>query len=136
MVKKKWALIAKCGNFRHWAGNIDTVIDWSQGARNHYRADHVARIAPEYIWFRKGVCWNHIASGNLFAARYIDENMLFETAAPAIFFDDEDVLYYVIGYLNSPVSGLALRFINPTISTNVGDITSQPLIIDNVKKKT
>ncbi len=62
--------------------------------------------------------------------------MLFETAAPAIFFDDEDVLYYVIGYLNSPVSGLALRFINPTISTNVGDITSQPLIIDNVKKKT
>lgn len=133
--EKKWALIAKGGNFRRWAGNIDTVIDWSQGARNHYRADHVARIAPEYIWFRKGVCWNHITSGNLFAARYIDENMLFETAAPAIFFDDEDVLYYVIGYLNSPVSGLALRFINPTISTNVGDITSQPLIIDNVKKE-
>lgn len=133
--EKKWALIAKGGNFRRWAGNIDTVIDWSQGARNHYRADHVARIAPEYIWFRKGVCWNHITSGNLFAARYIDENMLFETAAPAIFFDDEDVLYYVIGYLNSPVSGLALRFINPTISTNIGDITSQPLIIDNVKKE-
>lgn len=133
--EKKWALIAKGGNFRRWAGNIDTVIDWSQGARNHYRADHVARIAPEYIWFRKGVCWNHITSGNLFAARYIDENMLFETAAPAIFFDDEDVLYYVIGYLNSPVSGLALRFINPTISTNVGDITSQPLIIDNIKKE-
>ena len=131
---KKWALIAKGGYFRRWAGNIDTVIDWSQTAREHYKSDHVARIAPEYIWFRKGVCWNHITSGNLFAARYIDENMLFETAAPAIFFEDEEMLFYVIGYLNSPVSGLALRFINPTISTNVGDITSQPLIYEDKKK--
>ena len=133
---KKWALIAKGGNFRRWAGNIDTVIDWSETARAHYRKDHVARIAPEYIWFRKGVCWNHVTSGTLFAARYIDETMLFETAAPAIFFNDEDTLFYVIGYLNSPFSGLALRFINPTISTNVGDITSQPLIIDLERKST
>ncbi len=128
--KKKWVLIAKGGNFRRWSGNIDTVIDWSPSSRKHYKEDHVARIAPEYIWLRKGVCWNHITSGSLFAARYITENMLFETAAPAVFFDDEKILFYVIGYLNSPVSGLALRFINPTISTNVGDITSQPLIID------
>ena len=132
----KWAIIAKGGNFRRWAGNVDTIIDWSQTARLHYKSDHVARIAPEYIWFRKGVCWNHITSGNLFAARFIDENMLFETAAPAIFFDDDELLFYVIGYLNSPVSGLALRFINPTISTNVGDITSQPLIYDLKKKDT
>ena len=109
----KWAIIAKGGNFRRWAGNVDTIIDWSQTARLHYKSDHVARIAPEYIWFRKGVCWNHITSGNLFAARFIDENMLFETAAPAIFFDDDELLFYVIGYLNSPVSGLALRFITP-----------------------
>ena len=126
---EKWAYIAKGGNFRRWAGNIDTVINWSDKARQHYRKDHVARIAPEYIWFRRGVCWNHITSNSLFAARYIDENMLFETAAPAVFFDDEDLLYYIIGYLNTPCANIILKLINPTMCTNVGDITSQPLII-------
>lgn len=131
---KKWALIAKGGNFRRWAGNIDTIIDWSDSARIHYRKDHVARIAPEYIWFRKGVCWNHITSGSLFAARYIDENMLFETAAPAVFFDSDNVLFYILGFLNTPISGLMLKFINPTISTNVGDITAQPIIFDKSRE--
>ena len=126
---EKWSYIAKGGNFRRWAGNIDTVINWSDKARQHYRKDHVARIAPEYIWFRRGVCWNHITSNSLFAARYIDENMLFETAAPAVFFDDEDLLYYIIGYLNTPCANIILKLINPTMCTNVGDITSQPLII-------
>ena len=132
--EKKWVLIAKGGNFRRWAGNVDTLIDWSEEARLHYKEDHVARISPQYIWFRKGVCWNHVTSGTLFAARFIDESMLFETAAPAIFFDEEDKLYYIIAYLNSPFSSLALRFINPTISTNVGDITSQPIIFSKQHK--
>ena len=46
---KHWALHAKGGPFRRWYGNIDTLIDWSDSARDHYRKDHVARIAPEYI---------------------------------------------------------------------------------------
>ena len=123
---KKWALIAKGGKVRKWAGNIDTVVDWSNDARRHYRRDKVARIAPEYIWFRKGICWNHIG-GNIFAARYLDNNSLFETAAPSIFFEDNDRMWYVLGYLNSCVSNELIHFINPTLSTNVGDVTIQPL---------
>lgn len=131
---KKWALIAKGGLYRKWAGNIDTVIDWSEIARKHYREDHVARIAPEYIWFRKGVSWNHIGS-RVFAARYLREDCLFETAAPSIFFDDDDKLLYIIGYLNSIISNEVLKFINPTLSTNVGDITIQPIIFDETSFK-
>ena len=126
---KKWALIAKGGLYRKWAGNIDTVIDWSIDARRHYREDHVARIAPEYIWFRKGVSWNHIGS-RVFAARYLREDCLFETAAPSVFFEDDEKLLYIIGYLNSVISNEVLKFINPTLSTNVGDITIQPIAFD------
>lgn len=124
---KKWALIAKGGPFRRWYGNINYVIDWSEKARKHYREDHVARIAPEYIWFREGVSWNHIG-GTLFAARYLPDDTLFETAAPSIFFEDSHKLMYIIGFLNSTISNEILKFINPTLSTNVGDITSQPII--------
>lgn len=131
---KKWAMIAKGGRVRKWAGNIDTLIDWSETARTHYRKDRVARIAPEYIWFREGICWNHIG-GNIFAARYLDNNTLFETAAPSIFFEDIEKMWYVLGYLNSCISNELIHFINPTLSTNVGDITIQPLVEDSSKQK-
>ena len=127
---KRWTLIAKGGPYRKWYGNINYVIDWSESARKHYREDHVARIAPEYIWFREGVSWNHIG-GSIFAARFLPDNALFETAAPSIFFDDEGKLMYIIGFLNSVISNDILKFINPTLSTNVGDITSQPIIFSN-----
>ena len=131
----KWAFIAKGGTFRKWAGNIDTIINWSDSAREFYRKDHVARIAPEYIWFRKGVCWNHITSGN-FAARYLDDNCLFETAANAIFFNDENILYCIIGYLNTLIAGKIIKVINPTLNTNVRDVTMQtihPKCLENNK---
>ena len=124
----KWAFIAKGGNFRRWYGNIEYVIDWSDSARLHYRKDHVARIAPEYIWFREGVSWNHVTSIERFAARFLPSNMLFETAAPSVFFDDRGTLMWVIGYLNSIVSEKILKLVNPTMCTNVGDVTIQPMI--------
>lgn len=34
---------------------------------------------------------------------------------------------YTIGYLNSTISNQILKFVYPTLSTNVGDITVQPL---------
>lgn len=133
--ENKWAFIAKGGNFRRWYGNIEYVIDWSEIARQHYRKDHVARIAPEYIWFREGVSWNHVTSIEHFAARYLPSDMLFETAAPSIFFEDNDMLMWVIGYLNTIVSEKILKLINPTMCTNVGDITIQPLLYGNDKLK-
>lgn len=124
---KKWVLHAKGGSFRRWYGNVDTVIDWSEQARKHYREDHVARIAPEYIWFRKGVCWTLISSSVLHGFRLLDDNSTFNLAAPSVFFDDENMLYYLIGYLNSKVSESIITLLNPTINTNISDITSQPI---------
>ena len=128
----KWVFIAKGGNFRRWYGNIEYVIDWSDSARLHYRKDHVARIAPEYIWFREGVSWNHVTSIERFAARFLPSNMLFETAAPSVFFDDRRTLMWVIGYLNSIVSKKILKLVNPTMCTNVGDVSIQPMIRSNM----
>ena len=94
---RKWVLHAKGGPFRRWYGNIDTVIDWSESARQHYKADHVARIAPEYIWFRKGICWTLISSSSLHGFRLLDDNSTFNLAAPSVFFNDDNLMYYVLG---------------------------------------
>ena len=124
---KRWVLHAKGGAFRRWYGNIDTLIDWSDSAREHYRSDHVARIAPEYIWFRRGICWTLISSNKLHGFRLLQENSTFNLAAPSIFFDDDRMMLYVLGYLNSKFSQEIIALLNPTLNTNISDITSQPL---------
>ena len=124
---KHWVLHAKGGPFRRWYGNVDTLIDWSDSARAHYRADRVARIAPEYIWFRKGICWTLISSNKLHGFRLLDDNSTFNLAAPSVFFSDERMMIYILGYLNSKFSQEIIALLNPTLNTNIGDITTQPL---------
>ena len=124
---KHWVLHAKGGSFRRWYGNIDTLIDWSDSAREHYRKDCVARIAPEYIWFRNGICWTLISSNKLHGFRLLQDNSTFNLAAPSVFFDDDRMMLYILGYLNSKISQEIIALLNPTLNTNISDITSQPL---------
>lgn len=127
----KWVIHVKGGGYRKWYGNIDTVINWSPEARNHYRKDHVARIAPEYVWFRKGVSWTLIA--DKLSVRYLPETATFNLASPSIFFDDTSMITPIIGYLNSKIAQQVIRVVNPTINTNIGDICMQP--VDYLKMK-
>lgn len=133
--ENKWVIHLKGGSYRRWYGNIDTLIDWSEPARNHYKKDRVARIAPEYIWFRKGLSWTLISSSDKFGVRFLPDYATFNLAAPSIFFDDDDELYYVLGFLNTVISEKIMRALNPTLNTNISDITSQPLIVDEKYKK-
>lgn len=126
----KWILHAKGGSFRRWFGNVDTLIDWSDEARKHYREDHVARIAPEYIWFRKGICWTLISSSKMHGFRLLGDNSTFNLAAPSVFFDNEETLLYVLGFLNTKFSGEIISLLNPTLNTNISDIISQPLCLN------
>lgn len=124
---KHWILHAKGGSFRRWYGNIDTLIDWSDSAREHYRKDRVARIAPEYICFRNGICWTLISSNKLHGFRLLQDNSTFNLAAPSVFFNDDRMMFYILGYLNSKFSQEIIALLNPTLNTNISDITSQPL---------
>ncbi len=123
---KKWVIHAKGGGFRRWSGNIDVVIDWSDEAREHYRRDHVARIAPEYIWYKQGICWTLISGSKKYGFRLLEEGTTFNLAAPAIFIEDERKMYYVMGYLNTSVAEEIIHLVNPTINTNISDIIIQP----------
>lgn len=134
-MNKKWVFHVKGGSFRRWYGNIDFLIDWSEAAREHYKKDKVARIAPKYIWFRKGISWNLITSYERFAVRLLRETDTFNLAAPSIFFNDDDLNTYVLGFLNSKVAEMGIKMINPTLNTNIGDIMAQPLLFNKEKSQ-
>lgn len=126
--EKKWVFHPKGGSHRKWYGNIDTLIDWSNEARAHYRKDKVARILPEYLWFKEGVCWNLINAKGQKSFRYVDDDSIFNLAAPTLFPQSKEDVFYLLGLLNTKVAPLFTSIYNPTINNNVSDIQNIPYL--------
>jgi len=126
-VDNKWVKHPKGGGFRRWYGNVDNLIDWSETARKHYRSDRVARILPEYLWWKKGFCWTLITTGKQ-SFRIVSNDEIFNLAAPTLFPKNEADLFLLLGLVNTPITEYITKLMNPTINMNVGEIQSIPLV--------
>lgn len=129
---KKWVPMAKGGPFRRWYGNIIDVVQWDEEARKAYKENPVARIQDEYLWYREGITWNLISSNGT-GFRYLQDNALFNKAAPTIIIKEEKIsnLYYILGFLNTKVVVNILKLLNPTFNTNIAEVINLPLRIVN-----
>lgn len=127
---RKWALHAKGGEFRRWYGNIDTVVKFDPITIQHYKRDKIARFPKDEILFRRGITWTLVSMNPLFGVRELGENLTFNKAAATILFNDETIIDYVLGFLNSKVSQALLRIMNPTMNNNIKDILNMPFIKD------
>ena len=132
--RTKWVLHAKGGEYRRWYGNIDTVVSWSPESIEHYKKDPIARFPKEHILFRKGITWSLISSSDMFGMRLLTPDTTFNKAAATILFNDETLIPYVLGFLNSVVARVILNMLNPTLNTNIKDILALPIIIDEENK--
>jgi len=136
----KWIFYAKGGYFRKWYGNTEHIIDWSAESRTFYRRDHIARLIPEYMWFRKGISWSLISSGENVGFRILKENSTFDVTGSSIFFNEINIKYfdYFLGFLNTKIVSNLFKISNPTVSLQVKDIRSLPIIFpesQEVKQK-
>jgi len=121
-----WIPYAKGGPWRKWYGNEELLIDWSDEARRHFRKDKIARLIPEYLWYKKGISWSFITTKDV-GFRYLPEGGTFDVQGSTLFFKDESKLCNVLALLNSkPVNSL-LRILNPTISLQVKDVRGVPI---------
>ena len=127
---RKWALHAKGGEFRRWYGNIDTVVKFDPITIQHYKRDKIARFPKDEILFRRGITWTLVSMNPLFGVRELGKNLTFNKAVATILFNDETIIDYVLGFLNSKVSQALLRIINPTMNNNIKDILNMPFIKD------
>ena len=132
--EKKWCLHAKGGSYRKWYGNVDCLVDWSIEARLFYKKDRVARITPEYLWYKEGITWTLI-SGQNNSFRLLPEGYTFNCAAPTVFTNDRTTEMYVLGLLNTKFSQLLLRKFNATVNLTIDDIGSIPYKTDERKER-
>ena len=108
--------------------NIDTVVKFDPITIQHYKRDRIARFPKDEILFRRGITWTLVSMNPLFGVRELGENLTFNKAAATILFNDETIIDYILGFLNSKVSQALLRIINPTMNNNIKDILNMPFI--------
>ncbi|GAA4714721.1 Methyltransferase domain-containing protein [Promicromonospora umidemergens] len=126
---RKWFPYAKGGDFRRWAGNLETLVDWqNDGARLQ------TTLTPDgaRVWahnfnldriFRPGIGWTVVTTGPA-SFRVIPRGALFDAAA-GILQSDDDLL--TIGVLNSTTAQSLLSAINPTLNLHPGYLGALPV---------
>ena len=133
----KWFPYHKGGAFRRWYGNRDYVVNWENDGyeiKNFKDKYGKVRSRPQNLgfYFRQGITWSDITSAT-FSGRYTENGFMFDIKGSSGF-PEEDKIYYILGFLNSTVSQKCIKILNPTITTQVGDMARIPVAFDSEKQ--
>ena len=137
--KCKWFPYTKGGAYRKWYGNNDLVVDWeNDGYSIKNNIDEKTGRIRSHNYngkysFKEGITWTSLSSSKL-SVRYSPIGYLFDSKGAKAFtkFNNDDMLFFVLGLLNSKVAEEYLSFLSPTIDFKVGDLLLIPLVNKNL----
>lgn len=129
----KWYPYNKGGAFRRWYGNRDYVVNWeNDGAeiKSFTDSNGKLRSRPQNLqyFFKPAITWSDTTSAS-FSGRYAEKGFIFDIKGSSGFPKEKD-LYYILGLLNSSVSQAFIKILNPTITTQVGDMSRIPVALE------
>ena len=128
----KWMPYSKGGGVQKWYGNNYLVVNWENEAKE-IRDYGYGVFRNESYYFKKGITWSGMST--LFVSyRYLEDGYIFDSnKGPMIFMkNNSPSLIYAIGFLNTKVSNVITKILNPTVSTQIGDVVKIPLdVIEN-----
>lgn len=135
---KKWFPYNKGGEFRRWYGNRYYVVNWeNDGYEIKHCVNELGKIRsrPQNrdYYFRTGITWSDITSAS-FSGRYCEDGFMFDVKGSSGFPSRENILY-VLGFLNSKISQACIKILNPTITTQVGDMSRIPVLFSSNHKR-
>jgi len=117
--KTYWFPYNKGGAFRRWYGNNDFVVNWSKSHEFNR-----AKTTMTYLYLKPCITWSDITSA-VFSARACGQGFFFDVKGSCAF-PDEKTYYPLIAFLNSKIAMMYIKMLNPTISTQVGDLKRIP----------
>ncbi|WP_371288678.1 BREX-1 system adenine-specific DNA-methyltransferase PglX [Faecalibacterium sp.] len=135
--KKKYFPYNKGGSFRRWYGNRDYVVDWENDGyeiKNFKDSNGKVRSRPQNLqyYFKPAITWSDVTSGS-FSGRYVEQGFMFDIKGSSGF-PNVKLLPYVIGLLNSKIAQVFIKILNPTVTTQVGDMTRIPVVKGRVEE--
>lgn len=124
--EKNWYPCNKGGNDRKWNGNKESVIYWkNNGAEIKSESGSVIRNPNTY--FKAVSAWTKISSGGI-SLRYYEGGFVHNDASCLIYSDDEPLLKYSTGLLNSQIKKIFLEQLSPTLNFTPGQVSNFPFI--------
>lgn len=117
--KTYWFPYNKGGAFRRWYGNNDYVVNWSKSHEFNR-----AKTTMTYLYLKPCITWSDITSA-VFSARACSQGFFFDVKGSCAF-PDEKTYYPLIAFLNSKIAMMYIKMLNPTITTQVGDLKRIP----------
>lgn len=139
--KKKWFPYNNGGDFRKWYGNNLDVVNYENDG--YEVKEYAASLYKSYSrtiksisqYFLSGGTWNAITSTSSLSVRFFEEGYVFSNAGMAIFPERKAYpIKYIIGFLNSKVVDLFLKYLSPTLNFNQGDIAQLPIKSERVSE--
>ena len=126
----RWLHYAKGGAFRRWYGNGEYVVDWGTDGTDIRNFKKSSGANFQY-YFSPAVTYSAMTSKK-FSGRFID-NQLFGGGGGGI--TNSQLTYYILAFVNSVVYDKLLNLLSSTMNFEVGQIGSQPLIVDETQKE-
>ena len=124
---KRWHPYNKGGGYKKWYGNAEYLIAFSN--QDYVKLSNQGNNLPsKQFYFREGITWSDVSTGN-FACRYTPVGFMFDVKGSSAF--PENNFNYLFSFLNSKFSIFLLKVLNPTMSYQVGNIKSLPIIFTN-----
>ncbi len=122
----KWFPYNKGGAFRKWYGNNDFVVNWKNDGQAIEESGRAYPRSKNY-YFKRSITYSSTSS-SYFGVRHSDRGFLFDAKGSSAFVDG-DAHYGVLAFLVSKPVAYFLRFLNPTIEFQTGDIARLPLAL-------
>ena len=125
---KKWFPYNKGGEARRWYGNQILVVNWeNDGYEIRHCFDEKGKLKsrPQNAdkYFKSTVSWGLI-SGPLF--RYFPKGFVYDVQGMSCFYEDEDIMYKELGWLNTKVFNTVSRIISPAGHIQLGEMANMP----------
>jgi hypothetical protein len=123
-----WYPYSKGGPYRKWYGNQELVVNWHQDGRHMRNAvnsagKRIATLKNLDYQFREAVTWSLTSSREEgIAARHREPGFMFDTNGMSAFQSATVSCLTATSLLCSKVSVETLKFLNPTLAFQSGDI--------------
>ena len=122
--RKRWLPYLKGGDYQKWYGNVEFVLRY-YGNGELLRGQTNATICKEDILVLKKCTWSDVASGD-FHCRVAPEWSFYDIKGHC-FFPSDNEQYQLLAWANSKLFNYIMKFMNPTLSFQVGDFNKIPV---------
>jgi len=141
----KWFPYNKGGSFRKWFGNMEYLVNFENDGyeikKNKEDGLAEGRITAnnskcwnQSLYFKAGLTWSTVSSTN-FGVRFNSVGNIFDITGSCAF-PPENLILYTMAFLQSNITQMYLSVLNPTMSFQVGNIKTLPIVFpkENLQK--